>query len=332
MSASDVRAALRDDTPTVSIVIVSWNATKYLQECLTSLFEARYPWPIEVIVVDNASSDDSSAMVEHIFPDVILIQNSDNLGFSKANNIGIRRATGKYIALVNSDVHVLKNCLEQLVLYLEADSSSGMVGPKIIGGDGKQQNSHRGFPRLWNMLCRALALDRLLPKVPLFSGYLLSSSSLDSPTPVEILSGCFLVVSRSALEDVGLLDEAFFIYGEDMDWCKRFWRADRRVVFVPAAEAIHYGGASSSNAPLRFFVEMQRADLQYWQKHHSRTSVTLYLVLSVLHHMVRILGHGVAAVTVAKESGSHLHRAKCSSVCLKWMMSNLGAVGSAAHH
>lgn len=318
--------------PTVSIVIVSWNATKFLQECLASIFEAAHPWPIEVIVVDNASSDDSSAMVERLFPAAILIQNTDNLGFSKANNIGIRCAKGKYVALVNSDVHILENCLEQLVRYLETDSSTGMVGPKIIGGDGKQQNSHRGFPRLWNMLCRAMALDRLLPKVPLFSGYLLSSIAIDSPAPVEILSGCFLVVKRSALEEVGLLDEAFFIYGEDMDWCKRFWHAARRVVFVPAAQAIHYGGASSSNAPLRFFVEMQRADLQYWQKHHSRISVALYLALSVVHHMVRILGHGLAAMLVARQSGSHLHRAKCSFVCLKWMMANLGVVRSAAHH
>ena len=316
--------------PTVSVVIVSWNATKYLEECLTSLRDARHPWPIEVIVVDNDSSDDSSAMVVRLFPDVILIQNSDNLGFSKANNIGIRRAKGQYIALVNSDVHVLENCLTQLVRYLEEEPSSGMVGPKIIGGDGKQQSSHRGFPKLWNMLCRAVALDRLLPNIPLFSGYLLSSKSLECATPVEILSGCFLVVRRSALEAVGLLDEAFFIYGEDMDWCKRFWRAERRVVFVPAAQAIHYGGASSSNAPLRFFVEMQRADLQYWRKHHSRTSVALYLAFCVLHHIVRILGHGLAAVMVAKQSASHIHRAKCSSVCLKWMWSSLSLARRAA--
>jgi GT2 family glycosyltransferase len=317
--------------PTLSVVIVSWNATKYLEECLTSLDEARYPWPIEVIVVDNASADDSSRMVQRLFPDVILIQNSDNLGFSKANNIGIRRSTGKYIALVNSDVHVLANCLEKLVDYLESEPGTGMTGPKIIGGDGRQQNSHRGFPRLWNMLCRAVAVDRVLPGVPLFSGYLLKSSVIESPTPVDILSGCFLVVRRSALDDIGLLDEAFFIYGEDMDWCKRFWRANQRVMFFPAAESIHYGGASSANAPLRFFVEMQRADLQYWRKHHSRIAVALYVAFSVLHHLIRIVGHRAAAVVVPEQSSSHLHRAKCSSVCLEWMMSNLGARRDLAH-
>lgn len=318
--------------PMVSLVIVNWNAAKYLEECLTSIGAGRYPWPIEVIVVDNLSSDDSVSMVRRLFPHVTLIQNDDNLGFSKANNIGIRRASGKYVALVNSDVHVLNDCVQQLVQYLETHPDCGMVGPKIIGGDGKQQNSHRGFPRLWSMLCRAVALDRLFPNTPLFSGYLLNSRSLGGPTPVEILSGCFLVVARTALDEVGLLDEAFFIYGEDMDWCKRFWRAGRRVIFLPSAESIHYGGASSANAPLRFFVEMQRADLQYWQKHHSRTSVALYLAFCVLHHLVRILGHRLAAVLMANRSASHIHRAECSSVCLKWMLSNLGLARGAVHH
>ena len=318
-------------TPMVSLVIVSWNATKYLEECLASIDAARYPWPIEVIVVDNASSDDSADMVRRRFPHVTLIQNADNLGFAKANNIGIRRARGKYVALVNSDVHVLDDCLQQLVRYLDAHRECGMIGPKLIGGDGEQQNSHRGFPRLWNMLCRAVALDRLFPTTPLFSGYMLNSKALREATPVEILSGCFLVVTRTALDEVGLLDEAFFIYGEDMDWCKRFCRAGRQVVFLPSAQSIHYGGGSSSNAPLRFFVEMQRADLQYWRKHHSRTAVALYLLLSMLHHMARILGHGAAAIVAVRQSASHLHRAHCSSVCLKWMVANLATPRRALH-
>jgi GT2 family glycosyltransferase len=313
-----------DISPTISVVIVSWNATDYLEECLASLFGLGLPWSTEVIVIDNASSDGSPEMVRQRFPEVVLIQNSDNLGFAKANNIGIRRCTGKYVALVNSDVHVLRNCMEQLVEHLASNRRIGMVGPRIIGGDGKHQNSYRGFPRLWNMFCRGLALDRLLPNVPLFSGYLLSYSVPESPTPVEILSGCFLVVRREALQAVGLLDEAFFIYGEDMDWCKRFWQAGWSVEFVPAAESIHYGGASSSNAPLRFFIEMQRADLQYWKKHHSRTDVALYAALSILHHLVRIVGHLLASVAITKDSRTHMHRAKCSAVCLRWMVSEIG--------
>lgn len=315
--------AISAEIPDVSIVIVSWNATKYLQECLTSLFDARHASPFEVIVVDNASSDDSSEMVRRLFPEAIVIQNTDNLGFSRANNIGIRRARGRHIALVNSDVHVLPDCIDKLVRYLEGNPNVSMVGPRIIGRDGKLQTSHRGFPRLWNMFCRALALDSLLPKVRMFGGYLSKYNEPAVPTPVEIISGCFVLVRQEALKEVGLLDELFFIYGEDMDWCKRFWQAGRQVVFVPAAESIHYGGGSSSNAPLRFVVEKQKADLQYWRKHHSRISVALYLALAVLYHAIRLIGHGLASVAGTKRSASHLHRAKCSSVCLKWIFANL---------
>lgn len=310
--------------PMVSVVIVSWNARDYLAECLESLATDVYAGPMQTFVVDNASTDGSAEMVRKRFPNVTLVCNEENLGFAKANNIGIRLSKGKYVALVNSDVHVLRGCIEQLVQYVEAHPSVGMVGPRIIGGDGKQQNSHRGFPRLWNMFCRALALDRLLPNVPLFSGYLRGYNLLESPTRVDILSGCFLVVRREAIEHVGLLDEAFFIYGEDMDWCKRFSQSEWSVVFVPAAESIHYGGASSANAPLRFFIEMQRADCQYWRKHHSPLSAALYEALSMLHHVVRIVGHRFASIAVAKESDTHLHRAQCSVACLKWMVSNLG--------
>ena len=313
-----------DDALTVSVVIVSWNASKYLEECLLSLDEASYPWPIQIIVVDNASSDDSSAMVRARFPHVKLIQNSANLGFAKANNIGIQASTGNYVALVNSDVHVLHDCLQQLVAYAEANPRAGIVGPYVIGGDGKQQISYRGFPRLWNMFCRALALDRLFPNVRLFTGYLSTYRVLQSPTPVEILSGCFMIVKREAIAAVGLLDEAFFIYGEDMDWCKRFGQKGWSVVFVPAAQSNHYGGASSSNSPVRFFVEMQRADLQYWRKHHSRLAVAAYLGLSVLHHVLRIFGHWLASIVVRNQSGSHLQRAQRSSMCLKWILSNAG--------
>ena len=119
----------------------------------------------------------------------------------------------------------------------------GMAGPRIFGGDGKLQRSCRGFPSVWNMLCRALALDSFFSKSRLFTGYSLRSWSQDCLRPVDILTGCFWLIRKDALPRVGLLDESFFMYGEDMDWCRRFWQCGWQVVFVPAAEAIHYGGA-----------------------------------------------------------------------------------------
>jgi GT2 family glycosyltransferase len=313
----------------LSVVIVSWNAKAYLEECLQSLAEDVYDGPMEIVVVDNASSDGSADMVKRQFPAVTLIRNAANLGFSKANNIGIRRCTGDYIALVNSDIHVLKGCLSELVAFSESQADVGVVGPKIIGRDGKRQVSHKGFPRLWNSLCRALALDVLLPRMALFNGYLKWHEAPDGVTPVDILSGCFLVAKRRAIDQVGLLDERFFIYGEDMDWCKRFWQGGWKAMFVPEARAIHYGGASSANAPLRFAVEMQRADCQYWAKHHTDWASSTYVAISMLDHSTRWAGHGLAAILRSgTPSASHRHRAACAAACLRWLVFERGTAAA----
>ena len=139
--------------------------------------------------------------------------------------------------------------------------------------------------------------------------------------PVDILSGCFWVVRRDALNDVGLLDESFFIYGEDMDWCKRFWDAGWPAVFVPQAQAIHYGGASSANAPVRFFIEMQRADLQYWTKHHSRLAVGAYSAICFLNHGLRAIGFALAFLFARRRAVARglKHKVQRSVACLKWM-------------
>ena len=145
----------------------------------------------------------------------------------KRDNLGIAQSRGKYLCLVNSDVKVLKDCITRLVAYCEENPSVGMVGPRVIGGDGRLQRSCRGFPGLRNMFCRALALDTLFPRVKAFCGYTLSHWPHETHTEVDILSGCFWLVRREAVAiRVGLLDESFFMYGEDMDWCRRFWSCE----------------------------------------------------------------------------------------------------------
>jgi len=307
--------------PTVSLVVVSWNAEDYLRQCLASLFsEGHYP-AADVIVVDNASSDRSPDLVARDYPQVRLIRNTTNLGFAKANNIGISAATGKYVGFVNSDVKVLPTCIGRLVNYCEAHPEVGMVGPRIIGGDGQLQRSCRGFPTVWNMFCRALALDTIFPRARLFTGYSLWHWPQDTGRNVDILSGCFWLARRKAIDDVGLLDESFFMYGEDMDWCKRFWEHGWKLSFVPSAEAIHYGGGSSANAPIRFYVERHRADLQYWHKHHSRSSVACYFGLTCLHLLLRLAGY--AAAFLFRRSGREIcrYKMKRSVAALKWMLS-----------
>lgn len=306
----------------VSVIIVSWNAREYLLKSVASLTADVCDHPMEVIVVDNASTDGSVEAVEDLYPRVRVIRNTTNLGFAKANNIGIAASAGQYVCLINSDVKVLPGCINRLVDYCAEHPEAGMAGPRIIGGDGKLQRSCRGFPNVWNMLCRALALDRLFPGCKLFTGYLLRHWTQDTMRSVDILTGCFWLVRRRALDRVGLLDETFFMYGEDMDWCRRFWQSGWQAVFVPEAEAIHYGGASSSNAPLRFYLEMLRADLQYWQKHHSRPAVACYFALTCLHLLLRLAGYFAAFLFRCSTRETSKYKMKRSLASLKWMFSD----------
>ena len=308
-------------SPIVSVVIVSWNAKYFLAHCLESLAGPVCDYGMEILVVDNASTDGSAELVAQRFPGIRLIQNVANLGFAKANNIGIRQSTGKYVCLVNSDVRVLPDCITMLVDFCEAHSDVGMAGPRVLDGEGKLQRSCRGFPSVWNMFCRALALDALFPQSRLWGGYLLPYWEHDTLRPVDILSGCFWLVRRAALPKVGLLDEGFFMYGEDMDWCKRFWANGWRLMFVPTAVAIHYGGASSANAPVQCFIEKQRADLRYWRKHHGWLAQQGYFLISCLHHLLRGLGHASASWVRHRDASAEWFKVIRSFSCLRWLLS-----------
>jgi GT2 family glycosyltransferase len=191
----------RETTPELSVVIVSWNARSFLEECLDSLSRG-VSRTCEVTVVDNASSDGSSEMVAERFPWVALIQAGENLGFAKGNNLGINRSRGKYIALVNSDVKVLSGCLDQLTAFLDQHPDVGMVGPRIMYGDGRLQSSCRRFPNLWNSACDAFGLNKLFPRSRLFAGEQMSYFACDHTRGVEVLAGCFIVARREAVNHV----------------------------------------------------------------------------------------------------------------------------------
>ena len=306
----------------ISLVIVSWNARDFLLQCLASVYAEECRHPMEIIVVDNASLDGSAESVASCYPHVRLIRNASNLGFAKANNIGISASTGQYVCLVNSDVKMLPYCIDGLVKYCEEHPEVGMVGPRVIGGNGELQRSCRGFPTVWNMFCRALALDTIFPRTKAFTGYSLRYWAQDTCRAVDILSGCFWLARREALARVGVLDESFFMYGEDMDWCKRFRDRGWKLVFVPSAQAIHFGGASSANAPVRFYIERHRADLQYWQKHHSRPAVLCYFLLTCLHLLLRLAGYVAAILFRRSARATCRYKAMRSLAALKWMLSD----------
>jgi GT2 family glycosyltransferase len=303
----------------ISIIIVSWNAKKYLAECLDSIYRS-LPNDTEIIVVDNASSDGSPDAVRDAFPGVHLVLNDDNYGFAKANNIGIQASTGEYIFFINSDVVVKAGCFGKMISYMDNHLDIGVLGPKIIGPNGEVQRSCMGFPSLWNSFSRALALDTIFLGMKLFGGHLMTYWPHNDIRPVDVINGCFWMVRRKALQATGPLDERFFIYGEDIDWCKRFHDKGWEVVFYPEAEAIHYGGASSANAPLKFFIEMQRADYQYWEKHHTRLASIAFLSIRLLHYTVRLAGGIVAYPFRRKKRPEVLYKIKRSLAAIRWSL------------
>ena len=229
----------KQPTPLVSVVIVAWNAKTYVDECLSSLYSDRQV-PFEVIVVDNASSDGTPELVSANYPDARLVRNSENLGFAKANNIGIELSRGKYLFLINSDVNVPPGCLSRLVSYMEEHPDIGLLGPQMRGADGSVRRSCMRLPTVWNAFCRTLAIDMLLKNTPGLRSQLMLDFHHDRIAEVEVLNGWFWVVRRDALDQVGPLDPRFFIYAEDLDWCQRFKKAGWRLVFYPEAHAVHY--------------------------------------------------------------------------------------------
>ena len=278
--------------PVVSIVIVTWNGKRYAIECLESLQALESKLSLQVIVVDNASTDGTPEAIREQFPEVQLVQNSENLGFAKANNIGVGLSRGKYVCLLNSDVVVPKGCFEKMVEFMDANPGIGLLGPKMLSPDGGIGASVMRLPTGWNSLCCALGLHSIFKKSDIFGGYLMPNFPYDAIEDVEVLTGWFWMAPRRALDQVGGLDERFFMYGEDIDWCHRYLKAGWRVVFYPEAEALHYGAASSAQAPTRFYVEMRRANLQYFRKHYGRVRTAGYVFTTWVHELVRIAAYG----------------------------------------
>ena len=303
----------------VSVVIVVWNAKKYVLECLDSLREHCCKACFEIIVVDNASTDGTPEMVAELYPEIRLIRNPENLGFARANNIGIAQTSGEYVCLVNSDVKFLDNCISPMVDYLSKNPAVAMVGPKMLAPDGRVWRSTMRFPTIWNHFSRALGLDIAFKGSRWFGGLLMSDFDHGTTTPVEVLNGWFVVVRRSAMERVGLLDPQFFMYGEDVDWCYRFHQAGEGVVFFAEAGAIHYGGASSSHAPLRFYLELYRATWQYWRKHHGTLAQLGFLAAFSVHHAIRLLGSAFIYLCLPSQRPNTATKFKRSLACLQWV-------------
>ncbi len=260
----------------LTVVIVNYNVRELLRDCLRSLRECGTRWSREVIVVDNCSSDASVDMVRAEFPEVRVIVSPSNDGFAAANNRGIRASDGasRYVMLLNPDTVVRPGGLDMLVDFMEAHADVGVVGPKLVKADGTLDLAcRRSFPTPRIAFYHAFGLDKLFPHSREFAQYNLTYLDEDCPTDLDCVVGAAMLVRREAIERAGLLDERFFMYGEDLDWAFRIKQQGWRVFYNPEVTIVHYKGQSSKQRKVKSILAFYDAMVVFHRKHYAAASL-----------------------------------------------------------
>ncbi len=253
----------------LSVIVVSYNTVGLLRNCLRSVQQEAKTVPLEAIVVDNASHDGSAEMIVQEFPEIMLIKNERNIGFAAANNQGLRSARGEALLLLNSDTEVRSGAFAQCLKFLDNNSPVGIVGCKLVNPDGSLQPSCESFLSLSSLFFENFFIERLFSKSAVFGQRALGGFAYHQARQVDYVKGAFLLIKRRALEDIGFLDENFFFYAEEMDWCYRARQKGWQTYFTPEAIVLHHGGQSSDPISPKMFVQLHRARYQFYRKHHN---------------------------------------------------------------
>ncbi len=252
----------------LDIIIVNYNSTDHLIHCLRSVRKSLNGSDAGIFIQDNASTDGVNRILSE-FPQVSLTVNPDNLGFAKAVNKALEQGRGDYVVLLNPDTYITNGFFESGMVFMHKHPDVGVIGPKILDNDGKLQNSARGFPNpLTAFFGRSSFLSRVFPNNPLTRRNLLSLKS-DGKTPMEVdwVSGACMMVRRKAVETVGVLDERFFMYWEDADWCRRMWQSGWKVIYFPVTSVYHYVGGSSEKKLFRPVIEFHKSGYRLFAKY-----------------------------------------------------------------
>jgi len=256
---------------TLSIIVVNWNTRDLLRDCLASVFSNLGGLVAEVIVVDNGSDDGSQALVGTDFPQVRLIKNTENRGFAAANNQGLEVASGKYVLLLNSDTIVLGNVLAGSVRYLDENTDVGAMGCRVLNTDGSMQPTCSRFPTLTNLTLLTTGLWKL-PWPAFFDRYQMRRWPRKDERDVEVISGCYFLVRAGVIDEVGVLDEDFFFFGEETDWCRRIAGAGWKLRFAPVGEITHHGGGSVRKLNYKRDLMLSSATVKLHLKHNGKMS------------------------------------------------------------
>jgi len=301
----------------VSIIIVSWNTRDILCNCLESVYKQTRKVDFEVIVIDNASTDGSAEMIKNKFPQVILIENSENRGFAAANNQGIVLAKGRYILLLNSDTLVLNQTIAETVSFADAHPETAVIGCRILNQDKTLQPTCFMFPSILNMLLSTSYLYKLFPKNKFFGRERMTWWSRSDVREVDVVTGCFMLVRREAIKQVGMMDERFFIYGEETDWCYRFKQAGWKVMFAPVGKIIHLGGQSTRQVRGDMLVQQRISILQFIRKHHSCLKYRLACFLVTISLIMRMPVWIFIALFSRRRRKESIAKVKAYMACIK---------------
>lgn len=294
----------------LSVVIVNWNTRPLLEQCVLTVFadldHAGLLERSEVFVIDNASTDGSAAMVQTRFPQVMLIENNQNPGFAKANNQALRQCAGEYVLLLNPDTEVLPSTLRALLAFAQTQPKAGIIAPRILNPDCSLQESAYPLPSLAREVWRLFHLDKLYA----LGIYRMQDWDVKQPREVESALGACLLVRRSVLAQIGLLDEDYFMYSEEIDLCARARKAGWQIWWVPQAQVIHYGGQSTRQVATTMFLTLYEGKVKYFRKHLGRRATRLYKSVLMGAALARLSASPVALLERAPHRERHLHLAR----------------------
>jgi GT2 family glycosyltransferase len=286
----------------LSIVIVNWNTRDLLRECLTSIYHHPPSAAFEVVVVDNASTDGSMQMLKGCFRHIRLIENHENIGFACGSNQAIEQSTGHYVLMLNPDTKVKPGALEALIEFLDANPRVGAAGSRLLNPDGTLQTSCYPLPTLSKELWRLFHLD----KFHAYGVYSMQAWDLDSPRSVDVLKGASLILRREALDQVGLLDEDYFIYSEEVDLCYRLKELGWQLFWVPQSQVIHHEGQSTQLISREMFLQLYRSKLIFFRKNHGGLAAHIYKVILFAAGFTRLIASPLAWLERSPKRQQHL--------------------------
>jgi len=262
----------------LDIIIVNYNSTDYLLDCLGSIYKSLEGHSVKIFVADNASSDNIDRIVIE-FPDVLLLKNKQNLGYAKAVNECLSLSSAPFVSIMNPDILINKGCFQSILSFMRIKNDIAIVGPKILDGNNSIQGSARAFPTpLTAIFGRSSILTKILPNNRISSKNILTGTAVDNRSlDVDWVSGAFMFVRRKAINQIGPMDDRFFMYWEDADWCKRMSKAGWRIVYYPLASVIHYAGCSSERSLMKSLFEFHKSAYYFYCKHHDFSETNQFL-------------------------------------------------------